>query len=98
MAAQLISIEEALGPDLRLLIRLMRLVPDRDKDDDCLRRLVAFRLLKDGENRTQAFLLAKIRKMIQCAYTGRLYDFIKDDSSLGACTSDSSQGDPPDIA
>jgi hypothetical protein len=95
MAAELISIEEALGTDMRMLIRLMRLVPEKDKDDDCLRRLVAFRLLKDGEKRTQAFLLAKIRKMIQCAYTGRLHDFIRDDSRLahvGPYT------DPPEIA
>lgn len=98
MAAELISIEETLGADVRILVRLMRLVPDKDKDDGCLRRLVAFRLLKDGEDSTQAFLLAKIRQMIQCAYTGRLYDFIKDDSSRGACTSDSSQGDPPEMA
>jgi hypothetical protein len=95
MAAELISIEEALGGDTRMLIRLMRLVPDKDKDDDCLRRLVAFRLLKDGEKRTQAFLLAKIRKMIQSAYTGRLYDFIRDDSRLG---DSAPTNDPPEIA
>jgi hypothetical protein len=95
MAAELISIEEALGGDMRMLIRLMRLVPDKDKDDDCLRRLVAFRLLKDGEKRTQAFLLAKIRRMIQSAYTGRLYDFIQDDSRRG--TSGPSN-EPPEIA
>ena len=95
MAAELISIEEMLGPDMRLLIRLMRLVPEKDKEDDCLRRLVAFRLIKDGEKRTQAFLLAKIRKMIQSAYTGGLYDFIQDDSRLGAA---GPATEPPDIA
>jgi hypothetical protein len=95
MAAELISIEEVLGGDTRMLMRLMRLVPDKDKDDDCLRRLVAFRLLKDGEKRTQAFLLAKIRKMIQSAYTGRLYDFIRDDSRHGV---GNPNNDPPEIA
>jgi len=95
MAAELIAIEEMLGGDMRMLMRLMRMVPDKDKDDDCLRRLVAFRLLKDGEKRTQAFLLAKIRRMIQSAYTGRLYDFIQDDSRLGA---GSPTNDPPEIA
>ena len=95
MAAELISIEETLGGDLRMLTRLMRLVPDKDKDDECLRRLVAFRLVKDGEKPTQAFLLAKIRKMIQSAYTGRLYDFIRDDSGHLVASPES---DPPDIA
>jgi hypothetical protein len=95
MSAELISIEETLGSDLRMLIRLMRLVPEKDKDDDCLRRLVAFRLLKDGEKRTQAFLLTKIRRMIQSAYTGRLYDFIRDDSRLGLS---GPYNDPPEIA
>jgi hypothetical protein len=95
MAAELISIEETLGTDARMLIRLMRLVPEKDKDDDCLRRLVAFRLLKDGEKRTQAFLLAKIRKMIQTAYTGRLYDFIRTDSRQGHS---GPYNDPPEIA
>ena len=95
MAAQLISIEETLGTDMRMLIRLMRLVPEKDKDDDCLRRLVAFRLLKDGEKRTQAFLLSKIRRMIQSAYPGRLYDFIRDDSRLGPA---GPYSDPPEIA
>jgi hypothetical protein len=98
MAAELIPIEEALGSDLRMLVRLMRLVPDRDKDDDCLRRLVAIRLLKDGEKRTQAFLLTQIRKMIQSAYTGRLYDFIRDDARQGAASGDGAPTDPPDIA
>jgi hypothetical protein len=95
MSAELISIEETLGTDARMLVRLMRLVPEKDKDDDCLRRLVAFRLLKDGEKRTQAFLLAKIRKMIQTAYTGRLYDFIHADSRLGHS---GPHNDPPEIA
>jgi hypothetical protein len=95
MSAELISIEEVLGGDSRMLMRLMRLVPDKDKDDDCLRRLVAFRLLKDGEKRTQVFLLAKIRKMIQSAYTGRLYDFIRDDSRHGVS---GPTNDPPEIA
>lgn len=95
MAAELISIEEVLGTDTRMLMRLMRLVPDKDKEDDCLRRLVAFRLLKDGEKRTQAFLLAKIRKMIQSAYPGRLYDFIRDDSRRGLSNP---TNDPPEIA
>ena len=98
MAAELIPIEETLGSDLGTLVRLMRLVPDKDKDDDCLRRLVAVRLLKDGEKRTRAFLLSEIRRMIQAAYTGRLYDFIHEDARMGAAAGEDTSTDPPDIA
>jgi hypothetical protein len=36
--------------------------------------------------------------MIQCAYQGRLYDFLKDDEFERSCQDDGQPTDPPDIA
>jgi hypothetical protein len=81
-----------------LLQRVMRMVPDRDKHDIELQRLLAFRLRIDGESATREFLIHKIRDMIQCSYTGRLYDFLKDDSASSACPPSASGPEPPEIA
>jgi hypothetical protein len=81
-----------------LLQRVLRMVPDRDKHDTELQRLLAFRLRIDGESATREFLIQKIRDMIQCAYTGRLYDFLKDDSVSRSCPPRASGPEPPEIA
>ncbi len=64
-----------------LLQNVMRMVPDRDKSDVALQRLIAFRLRIDGESATREFLMRKIRDMIQCAFKGRLYDFVTDQAA-----------------
>jgi hypothetical protein len=60
--------------------------------------LLAFRLRIDGEGATREFLMQKIRDMIQCAYPGRLYDFLKDDRASSDCLTDLSNPEPPEIA
>ena len=55
------------------------MVPDRDKNDKKLQRLIAFRLRTDGEAATKVYLINKIRDSIQCGYTGSFYNFLKDD-------------------
>ena len=98
MGDKIISIESAEGPHQLVLKRIWRMVPDRDKDDLDLKRLLAFRLRVDGEAVTSEYLMRKIRDMIQCAYKGRLFDFLKSDSTASGCHSPIPATDPPDIA
>jgi hypothetical protein len=95
---KVISIESIGGPYQNVLNRIMRMVPDRDKHDIDLQRLLAFRLRLDGEGQTSEYLMRKIRDMIQCAYHGRLYDFLKDDEMERNCQADEPSTDPPEIA
>ena len=98
MTDKVIAIESIGGPYQDVLIRIMRMVPDRDKHDLDLRRLIAFRLRVDGEGDTSEYLMRKIRDMIQCAYHGRLYDFLKDDELERSCSDTDPNGGPPEIA
>ena len=79
MSDKVISIEDQDGPFQGVFKRIMRMVPDRDKNDKNLQRLLAFRLKTDGEAALTEYLIRKIREVIKCAYTGKLYDFLKDD-------------------
>lgn len=74
--------------------RIMRMVPDRDKSDKNLQRLLAFRLRIDGEAALSEYLICKIRETIKCAYTGSLYDFLKDDLIEKECEADEVESDP----
>lgn len=95
---KIISIESSGGPYQALLRNVLRMVPDRDKDDVDLKRLLAFRLRIDGESATREYLMRKIRDMIQCAYQGRLYDFLKDDKLSTGCSHPNPTAGPPEIA
>jgi hypothetical protein len=95
---KVISIESVEGPHQLILKRIWRMVPDRDKDDLDLKRLLAFRVRVDGEATTSEYMMRKIRDMIQCSYTGRLYDFLKNDTIAGTCPQPSSTKEPPEIA
>src|SRR5210317_1551064 len=79
MSDKLITIEAQDGPFQTVFQRIMRMVPDRDKSDKNLQRLLAFRLRIDGEAALSEYLIRKIRETIRCAYTGSLYNFLKDD-------------------
>ncbi len=89
----LISLEEQSGPLQTIFQRIMRMVPDRDKNDKNLQRLLAFRLKIDGEAALSEFLIRKIRETIKCAYTGSLYDFLKDDLIEKECRSEEDDND-----
>jgi hypothetical protein len=95
---KIISIESVDGPHQLILKRIWRMVPDRDKDDLELKRLLAFRVRVDGEAATSEYLMRKVRDMIQCAFKGRLYDFVKDDAAASGCQPSASLPDPPEIA
>ncbi|MEE4263929.1 MAG: hypothetical protein V2I56_14665 [Desulfobacteraceae bacterium] len=88
MSDKLITLEEQSGPFQTVFQRIMRMVPDRDKNDKNLQRLLAFRLKIDGEAALSEFLIRKIRETIKCAYTGSLYEFLKDDLIEKKCRPD----------
>jgi hypothetical protein len=102
MSDKLITLEEQGGPFQAVFQRILRMVPDRDKKDKNLQRLLAFRLKIDGEAALSEFLIRKIRETIKCAYTGSLYDFLKDDLIEKECMPDKEEirGDeePPGAA
>lgn len=100
MSDKLITIEEQNGPYKAVLQRIMRMVPERDKNDKNLQRLLAFRLRIDGEAALSEYLIRKIRETIKCAYTGKLYDFLKDDLIEKECDSETEEPDsePPGAA
>jgi len=103
MLGEIIHIEEQEGPFLDILQRVMRMVPEKDRSDVNLQRLIAFRLRVDGEVAIREHLLEKIREVIQCAYTGSLYDYLKNDLEEKECRSEKdgpspSTPDPPDVA
>jgi hypothetical protein len=94
MSKKLITIEEQEGPFKTVLQRIMRMVPDRDKNDKNLQRLLAFRLRIDGEAALSEYLIRKIRETIKCAYTGSLYAFLKDDLIEKECNQVEAEPEP----
>ena len=59
-----------------LLRRVMRMVPDRDRGDKRLQRLLAFRLQHDGEAATCEYLMRHIRRYIKRPEPRQFYDFL----------------------
>jgi hypothetical protein len=98
MSDKIFSIEEAEGAFQITFQRVMRMIPDRDKNDKKLQRLIAFRLKLDGEAAISEYLIKKIKMAIKCAYTGSLYDFLKDDLQQKECGPENMAPDPPGAA
>lgn len=98
MSDKIISIEEHEGPFQMVFQRVMRMVPDRDKQDKKLQRLIAFRLRIDGEATLSAYLIKKIKEAIKCSYSGSLYNYLKDDLEARECTDTELDDTPPGAA
>ncbi len=98
MADKIISIEEQTGAFQTTFQRVMRMVPDRDKPDKKLQRLIAFRLKIDGEAAINEYLIKKIKEAIKCSFRGSLYDYLKDDLLEETCIGDESDDPPPGAA
>jgi hypothetical protein len=99
MADNIITIENRKDPYWYMFQRLMRMVPDRDQTDPRLQRLLAFRLRRDGEAATHEYLIDKVRTLIQCRWSGGLYEFLKDDQAEIECgTPPDPSPQPPDVA
>jgi hypothetical protein len=95
MADKIISIEEQTGAFQAIFQRVMRMVPDRDREDKRLQRLIAFRLKIDGEAAISEYLIKKIKAAIKCSFRGSLYDYLKDDLQEKTCVGDGSDSQPP---
>jgi hypothetical protein len=98
MSDKLITLEDQEGPFQMVFKRVMRMVPERDKEDKKLQRLIAFRLRIDGEAATTEYLIRKIQKAIKCAHTSSFYDFLKDDFPQTNCNASNQNSDPPGAA
>jgi hypothetical protein len=98
MTDKIISIEEHEGPFQMAFQRVMRMVPDRDKHDKKLQRLIAFRLRIDGESLISQYLIKKIKQAIKCSYSGSLYDYLKDDIEAKECEDTNLDDTPPGAA
>ena len=98
MSDKVISLEDQKGPFQEIFQRVIRMVPQREKDDKKLQRLIAFRMKVDGEVYTSEYLVRKIRETIECDYAGSLYDFLKDDLQEKECGIQDDNRDPPEVA
>ena len=98
MSDKIISIEEQEGPFQMSFQRVMRMVPDRDKQDKKLQRLIAFRLRIDGEAALSEYLIKKIKEAIKCSYSGSLYNYLKDDIEAKECSDTDIDDTPPGAA
>jgi hypothetical protein len=76
MNPKIIMIESRQGAALYVLQRVMRMGPDRDKDDKRLQRLLVFRLRHDGEAATCEYLMRHIQRYIRRPEPRRFYDFL----------------------
>ena len=95
MPSNIIFPEGIEGPHHDAFIKLMALLPEEQRSDIKLQRLIAFRLKLDGEDLARAYILNKIEHAEACQYEGNLYDFMKDDKIEASCGLDGS--DPPDM-
>jgi hypothetical protein len=98
MSDKIISIEEQKGPLQMAFQRIMRMVPERDKQDKKLQRLIAFRLRLDGEAALSEYLIKKIKETIKCSYSGSLYNYLKDDIEAKECEDTDVEDTPPGAA
>jgi hypothetical protein len=85
MSDKIVSLEKrdaALQKDLE---RLVQILPARHQEDGDLRHLIAFRLKLDGFTPTRSYIVRKIREMNACGFSGRMFDYLKDDQAENAC-------------
>jgi len=88
MGQKLYSIENLSGQDHDDLEKLLLLVPPKQRQDLQLRRLLLFRLLIDGFEITRSYMVDKTRAADRCGFSGRIYDYLKDDDIERSCPED----------
>ena len=76
MNHKVIPVETSRSIPQFVLQRVLRMVPDRDKNDRRLQRLLAFRLEHDGEAATCEYLMRHIRDYIRRPEPRCFYDFL----------------------
>ena len=98
MDTKLIAIEKRSGPFRNVLQRVMRMVPDRDKHDKRLLRMLAFRVINDGEAETTSYLIRNIRHFIRQPTSTSFYDFLMDGNNKDFPPTAPLNGGPPGAA
>ncbi len=98
MKSKLIAIERRSGPFRIILQRVMRMVPDRDKRDKRLERMLAFRVINDGEAETTSYLIRNIRHFIRQPTAASFYDFLMDGKDKDFPPTSPLNGGPPGAA
>ncbi|CAB5123938.1 hypothetical protein D3OALGA1CA_2765 [Olavius algarvensis associated proteobacterium Delta 3] len=88
MGETVYSIEDVSGPERDDLYKLLLLVPPKQRQDLQLRRLLLFRLRIDGFDRCRTYLVNRTRSADRCGFTGRIFDYLKDDDIEGSCPLD----------
>ncbi len=76
MHPKLIAIENRSGPFRMIFQRVLRIVPDKDKSDKRLQRLLAFRLINDAEAATASYLIRHIRHYVHQPSPKSFYDYL----------------------
>lgn len=94
MDDNVITVEDRQGMPLFVLQRVLRMVPDRDKNDKRLRRLLAFRLQHDGEAATCEYLMRHIRRYIRHPEPRNFYDFLVQTQGPRSTASSDQHPDP----
>jgi len=74
----------------------MRMVPDRNKNDKKSSKIVGLSLRIDAGAALSEYLIHKIKVIFKYAYTGKLYDFLKDDLVEINCGMDE-EGTGPEV-
>jgi len=72
----------------------MRMVPDRNKNDKKSSKIVGLSLRIDAGAALSEYLIHKIKVIFKYAYTGKLYDFLKDDLVEINCGMDEEETGP----
>jgi len=98
MHAKIIAIEESSGPRRQMLERIVRMVPDKDRGDKNLLRLLAFRVQSQGESATAEFIMQAMREKIRRGFNGGLFAFLMANARQPNPSSTPVANDPPDIA
>jgi hypothetical protein len=99
MHPKLIAIENRSGPFRMIFQRVMRMVPDRDQSDKRLQRLLAFRLINDGEAATASYLIRHIRHFVHQPSPKKFYDYLMEGKANDFPPSPTpTDGDPPGAA
>ena len=98
MTPKLIAIENRSGPFRMVFQRVMRMVPDRDKNDKRLQRMLAFRIINDGEAATASYLIRKIRFFVHLPAPKSFYEFLVDGKDHEFPPPPPVDGDPPGAA
>lgn len=98
MGSKIITLENRSGAFQMIFQRVMRMVPDRDKDDKRLQRLLAFRVQADGEAATCEYLMRHIRDYVRHPNPKSFYEFLHAGVAADLATALNGDADPPGAA